>query len=68
MAGWKLAYHANCWGALGGNAEGVTSITQLSYRTFGAMDRAFADIAAAGYQGVELFDGNLLDASAAEMR
>jgi len=68
MAGWKLAYHANCWGTLGGNAEGVTSITQLSYRTFGAMDRAFADIAAAGYRGVELFDGNLLDASAAEMR
>ena len=32
------------------------------------MDRAFADIAAAGYEGVEVFDGNLLDRSAAEMR
>ena len=68
MAAWKLAYHANCWGQLGGNAVGVTSITELSYRTFGAMDRAFADIAAAGYEGVELFDGNLLDYSAAAMR
>lgn len=68
MDEWKLAYHANCWGALGGNAVGVTSITQLSYLTFGAMDRALADIAAAGYQGVELFDGNLLGATAAEMR
>ena len=68
MARWKLAYHANCWGMLGGNAVGVTSITELSYRTFGAMDRAFADIAAAGYEGVEVFDGNLLDFSAAQMR
>ncbi|TPN63829.1 sugar phosphate isomerase/epimerase, partial [Mesorhizobium sp. B1-1-5] len=35
----KLAYHANCWGALGGNAVGVTSITQLNYRTFGDMEQ-----------------------------
>ena len=68
MVQWKLAYHANCWGGLGGDAVGVTSITQLRYRTFGDMDRAFADIAAAGYAGVELFDGNLLDHSAAAMR
>ena len=68
MTAWKLAYHANCWGGLGGDAVGVTSITQLAYRTFGDMDRACADIAAAGYAGVELFDGNLLDRSAAEMR
>lgn len=60
----KLAYHTNCWGPLGGNAVGVTSITQLTYRTFADMDRAFADIARAGYQGVEIFDGNLLDHAA----
>jgi inosose dehydratase len=57
----KLAYHANCWGALGGNAVGVTSITQLTYRTFADMERAIREIADAGYAGVELFDGNLLD-------
>ena len=68
MTAWKLAYHANCWGALGGDAVGVTSVTQLAYRTFGQMDRAFAEIAAAGYQGVEVFDGNLLDHTAAEFR
>jgi inosose dehydratase len=68
MADFKLAYHANCWGDLGGNAVGVTSITQLAYRTFGDMKRAFADITSAGYEGVELFDGNLLDFSATEMR
>lgn len=68
MSEWKLAYHANCWGALGGDAEGVTSITQLRYRTYGDMDRAFTDVAAAGYTGVELFDGNLLDYDIAAFR
>ena len=58
---WKKAYHANCWGPLGGNAVGVTSITQLTYRTFADMGAAVRDIAAAGYEAVELFDGNLLD-------
>jgi inosose dehydratase len=57
----RFAYHANCWGDLGGNAVGVTSISQLTYRTFGDMERAITEIGAAGYQGVELFDGNLLD-------
>jgi inosose dehydratase len=57
----RFAYHANCWGDLGGNAVGVTSVTQLTYRTFGDMSRAISEIGAAGYEGVELFDGNLLD-------
>ena len=57
----RLGYHANCWGALGGNAVGVTSITELTYRTFGDMERAIREIGEAGYTGTELFDGNLLD-------
>lgn len=61
MSGWRLAYHANCWGPLGGNAVGVTSITQLTYRTFGDMALAAREIAAAGYEGIEFFDGNILD-------
>lgn len=65
---WKKAYHANCWGPLGGNAMGVTSITQLTYQTFGDMGRAFDDIASAGYTGVEMFDGNLLESDAATLR
>ena len=66
MKEWRLAYQANCWGPLGGDAVGVTSASQLVYRTFGDMERAFADIAEAGFTGVELFDGNLLDYSAVE--
>ncbi|HEY1452444.1 MAG TPA: sugar phosphate isomerase/epimerase [Roseiarcus sp.] len=57
----RFAYQANCWGPLGGNAVGVTSVGQLTYLTFGDMGRAIAEIGAAGYQGVELFDGNVLD-------
>jgi inosose dehydratase len=57
----RRAYHANCWGPLGGNAVGVTSITQLSYRTFADIERAMREIGEAGYEGTELFDGNLLD-------
>jgi inosose dehydratase len=61
MPHWKKAYHANCWGALGGAPVGVTSIKDLFYRTFGGMNRAIADIRQSGYEGVELFDGNLVD-------
>ncbi len=64
MPCWKLAYHANCWGPLGGDAVGVTSISRLGYRTFGDMDRAAREIAAAGYSGIEFFDGNVLDGEA----
>lgn len=61
MDKWKFAYQTNCWGSLGGDAVGVTSISRLAYRTFADMARAIDDIAAAGYQGIEMFDGNLLD-------
>jgi len=64
MSPWRYAYHANSWGALGGNAVGVTSITELTYRTFGDMRAAARDIAAAGYEGIEFFDGNVLDGEA----
>ena len=61
MTTWNKGYHANCWGGLGGDAVGVTSITQLTYRTFGDMEQAIRDIGALGYSGCEIFDGNLLD-------
>jgi inosose dehydratase len=65
---WKMAYHANCWGPLGGDAVGVTSVTRLAYRTFGDMARAAREIAAAGYEGMEVFDGNVLDGEAGGFR
>jgi inosose dehydratase len=60
----KVAYHANCWGPLGGHPVGVTSVKDLFYQTFADMRRAFAEIAAVGYQAVEIFDGNLIEHAA----
>lgn len=56
----KLAYHANCWGPLGCHPHGVTSIGSLSYLTFSDLHASLQDIKKAGYDGVEIFDGNLL--------
>ena len=51
-------------GPLGGEAVGVTSITRLTYRTYADMAEAAREIAAAGYEGIEMFDGNALDGEA----
>lgn len=55
----KLGYQTNTWGGVVGHPAGVTSIKDLFYLTNGSNEEAFKDIAEAGYQGVELFDGNL---------
>ncbi len=60
MTPWKKAYQTNCWGVLGGEPVGVTSVKDLFYRTFGDIDRAIVEIGQAGYQAIELFDGNLV--------
>ncbi|MFF1415346.1 sugar phosphate isomerase/epimerase family protein [Streptomyces sp. NPDC058289] len=57
----KLGYHSITWGGVVGHAQGVTSVKDLYYRANGSMQKALADIAAAGYQGVEMFDGNVAD-------
>jgi inosose dehydratase len=57
----RLGYHAITWGGLAATAEGVTSIKDLRYRVPGDMARALREIAAAGYAGVELFEGNVLE-------
>ncbi|MEU0465256.1 sugar phosphate isomerase/epimerase family protein [Amycolatopsis sp. NPDC006131] len=60
----RLGYHTITWGGVTGDPTGVTSVKDLVYRVPGSMPRALRDIAAAGYQGVELFDGNLADFAA----
>jgi inosose dehydratase len=57
----QLGYHTICWGGVVGDATGVTSVKDLYYRTPGPMRTAIADIAAAGYAGIEMFDGNVAD-------
>lgn len=58
----RLGYHSITWGkGVVGDAAGVTSIKDLFYRSPGSMQQAICDIAATGYQGTEMFDGNLVD-------
>ncbi len=55
----RIGYHTITWGGVTGAAAGVTSVKDLWYQAPGDMDRALRDIAAAGYAGVEMFDGNV---------
>ncbi|MGH3434906.1 MAG: sugar phosphate isomerase/epimerase family protein [Sciscionella sp.] len=57
----SLGYHTITWGGVVGSPSGVTSVKDLYYRVDGPMKLAIPDIAEAGYRGVEMFDGNLLD-------
>jgi inosose dehydratase len=56
----RLGYHSITWGGVVGDATGVTSVKDLYYRANGSMEQAIGDIAAAGYTGTEMFDGNLV--------
>jgi inosose dehydratase len=55
----QLGYCSITWGGVVGHAQGVTSVKDLYYVAYGSMSQAVADIAAAGYTGAEMFDGNL---------
>ena len=57
----RLGYHTITWGGVVGDAVGVTSVKDLFYRVNGPMDRAISEIGALGYEGVEMFDGNVAD-------
>ena len=55
----QLSYQTITWGGVVGHPVGVTSIKDLFYLANGSTEAAIRDIAAAGYAGVEIFDGNL---------
>jgi inosose dehydratase len=55
----RLSYQTITWGGVVGHPVGVTSIKDLFYVANGSTEAAVRDIAAAGYAGVEMFDGNL---------
>ena len=55
----KVSCQTITWGGVVGDAVGVTSIKDLFYRSSGPTELALRDIAAVGFQGVELFDGNV---------
>lgn len=55
----KLAYHTITWGGVVGHPAGVTSVKDLHYLANGSTEEALRDVSEAGYEGFELFDGNL---------
>jgi len=55
----RLSYQTITWGGVVGHPVGVTSIKDLFYVANGSTEAAVRDIAEAGYEGVETFDGNL---------
>lgn len=57
----RFGYHANAWGGVVGHPVGVTSIKDLFYLTPGDTVDTIRRIGEAGWEGVELFDGNLLE-------
>ena len=57
----RLGYHTITWGGVVGDATGVTSVKDLYYRANGSMAQAIEDIATVGYEGVEMFEGNVAD-------
>jgi inosose dehydratase len=56
----KIGYQTNTWGGVVGHPAGVTSVKDLYYLANGSTEQAVREIGAAGYQGIELFDGNLM--------
>jgi len=57
----KLGYQTITWGGVVGQAQGVTSIKDLFYQTYGNTEKALEDIASVGFDGIEIFDGNLAE-------
>ena len=57
----RLGHQANSWGGVVGHPVGVTSIKDLFYLTPGDTLATLRAVAAAGYAGVEVFDGNLAE-------
>ena len=55
-----FAYEANAWGGVVGTPGAVTDLGSCFYVTPGDVHHTIEAIAAAGYTGIELFDGNLL--------
>lgn len=57
----KLGYCANAWGGVYGHPVGVTSLKDSWYLTPGDTLATLGEVAAAGYEGIELFDGNVAE-------
>jgi inosose dehydratase len=56
----KAAYMTNAWGAVMAHCGAANNVNSAYYVSTGADAEAVAGIASAGYERIEIFDGNLL--------
>lgn len=56
----KLGHCAITWGGIVAEAAGVGSVTDLHYRSLGDIRIAARELSEEGFQGIEVFDGNLV--------
>jgi inosose dehydratase len=56
----KVAYMTNAWGAVMAHCAAANNVNSAWYVSTGADSDAIAGIASAGYEQIEIFDGNLL--------
>lgn len=64
----RFAYQLNAWGGVVGTAGAVTDIGSGFYLTPGDAAQGIAAIAEAGFSGIEIFDGNLLESDESRTR
>ncbi|MCF0229597.1 MAG: TIM barrel protein [Parasporobacterium sp.] len=57
----KVTYSTNGWGPVLGHWAAPNNVNAAYYRSAGDLKTALKDIAAAGYESVEIFDGDLLE-------
>lgn len=55
----RIGHHTITWGGVVGHPAGVTSVKDLHYLSHGSVVEAVQQIGAVGYEGTEVFDGNL---------
>lgn len=55
----RIAHHTITWGGVTGHPVGVTSVKDLFYLSQSSITEAVREIGAVGYEGTEVFDGNL---------
>lgn len=59
----RIGCHTITWGGVYSSGVGVTSVKDAFYVTAGDTEQALREIAEIGYEGVELFDGDLMQLS-----
>jgi inosose dehydratase len=57
----KVGYSTNAWGTVLSHWGATNNVNSAYYYSSGCLEDAAAGIAAAGFDSIEIFDGNLLD-------